>query len=113
LEPLRLNNGCAPAHVGNSQRFVRGFTDKNFLVIIAVGGSFTAKGLLLLEEESFAGFEVGQTLRQHGNRRPQLRHIGAFGKPVLDALLVLKDLQLPIFNLRVHFGNLSSGAQVG
>jgi hypothetical protein len=106
LEPLRLNNGCAPAHAGNSQRFVRGFLDKNFLVIVAVGGSFTA-------EESLAGFEVGQTLRQHGNCRPQLRHIGAFGKPILDALLVLQDLQLRFFDLRAHVGNLSSNAQVG
>jgi hypothetical protein len=106
LEPLRLNNGCAPAYAGNSRRFVRGFLDKNFVVIIAVGGSFTAEGLSLLAEQGFAGFKAGQCLRQQGNRRPQLCHIGAFGKPVLDALLVLKDPQLRIFDLRTHIGNL-------
>ncbi len=35
-----------------------------------------------------------------------LRHIGAFGEPVLDALLVLYELQLRIFGLRARIGNL-------
>jgi len=69
--------------------------------------------LSLLLESNFAGFKIGQSLRQHGNGRPQLRHIGAFGKPVLDAFLALKDTQLCVCDLRVHIADLSSNGLVG